>query len=92
MKNNSFPRSFQKFDVSLIHIAKKIEIDFARIAIFLVYFWFGFLKTTDISPAGPLVEGLFQKTLGLMSFGVFYAAFAVFEMTIGILFLIKGIL
>ena len=61
----------------------------ARSALFIVYFWFGILKVVGLSPAGPLVHALFDKTLGsLMSFGAFYILFALFEVLIGILFLI----
>lgn len=56
----------------------------SRGAIALVYFWFGTLKFLGFSPAEPLVQDLFQHTLGwLMPFSVFYILFALFEMWIG---------
>lgn len=63
----------------------------ARLAIALIYLWFGILKLTGASPAEPLVEELFDRTLGWgMPFAFFYGAFALFEMLIGILVLRRG--
>lgn len=59
----------------------------ARIALFVIYFWFGLLKLIGLSPAGPLVEQLFHATISFMSFETFYILFALFEMLIGVLFL-----
>jgi len=83
-------RPILNFDLKLIHYLKELELPVARVAIFIVYFWFGILKLLGVSPAGPLVEGLFYQTIGFMSFPTFYILFAVFEMAIGIIFLIKG--
>ncbi|MDP2676328.1 MAG: hypothetical protein Q8O83_01435 [bacterium] len=91
MAKISFSKTIRKWDASIIKCFKHIYIDFARIAIFVVYFWFGLLKAIDISPASPIVQALFDHTMGpFVSYGVFYSFFAIFEMTIGILFLIKG--
>ena len=60
----------------------------ARIALFVVYFLFGILKVVGLSPAGPLVHALFDKTIYfLMPFDTFYILFALYEVLIGILFL-----
>lgn len=69
----------------------KIELPLARFSIFLVYFWFGFIKLLGLSPAAPLVHSLFDKTISFMPFSVFYALFSGFEVAIGIIFLIKGL-
>ncbi|MBI2013291.1 MAG: hypothetical protein HYS87_00410 [Candidatus Colwellbacteria bacterium] len=79
-----------KIDAGIIKHLHKLEVPLARIAIFVVYFWFGLLKLIGVSPATPLVETLFNKTISFMSFEFFHTSFAVFEMLIGILFLIKG--
>jgi uncharacterized membrane protein YphA (DoxX/SURF4 family) len=34
----------------------------ARVALFIIFFWFGILKLYGLSPAGPLVEALLQVT------------------------------
>ena len=66
-------------------------IAFGRIALFIVYFWFGILKTFLISPANPLINRLMGATYlsHIMSFDTFIILFACFEMLIGILFLFK---
>ncbi len=76
------------FDFKFISWAQKNMLWFARIALFVVYFWFGILKVFGLSPAGELVHALFDKTIHFMPFGTFYTLFALFEVVIGILFLI----
>ncbi|MEK7604040.1 MAG: hypothetical protein AAB461_02885 [Patescibacteria group bacterium] len=71
-------------------LMQKIEVPFARTAIFIVYFWFGLLKLLGVSPAGPLIQALFQRTVWFMEFSTFYFLFSLFEMAIGIVFLIRG--
>ncbi len=80
----------QKFDLGIINHLRELEVPLARTAIFIVYFWFGLLKLLGLSPAGPLVQALFQKTIWFMQFPTFYFFFSLFEMTIGIIFLIRG--
>ena len=81
----------QKFDTHIISRLQRIEVPLARIAIFVVYFWFGFLKLLDASPATPLVQALFEKTIHFMPFTTFYTSFAIFEVVIGLLFLMRGL-
>lgn len=76
------------FDAHLIAFFKKIYIPLARLSLFIIFFWFGFLKIIDQSPANPLVNDLLSKTLPFMSFETFIVLFGLFEMLIGILFLI----
>jgi len=80
-----------KFDSLIINRLRELEIPLARIAIFIVYFWFGLLKLLDMSPAGPLVQTLFERTIWFMPFQSFYFLFSLFEMAIGIIFLIRGL-
>lgn len=75
-------------DIKLISFFRRISVPIARFGIFLVYFWFGFLKVIDMSPASPLVQALFEKTISFMSFPTFMLLFGLFECLIGILFLI----
>ncbi len=79
-----------RLDHNLIHFFRRISVPTARIALFVVFFWFGFLKLIGLSPAGPLVHALFDQTINFMAFNTFYFLFAAFECLIGILFLIKG--
>ena len=79
------------FDLELIHVFRKLSVPIARFGLFLVFFWFGALKVFDLSPAGPLVEQLFNATFPIhMSFATFMVLFGLFECLIGILFLIRG--
>ena len=62
---------------------------FNRIAIFIVFFWFGFLKVIHISPAETLVQHLHQVTIGsLISIDTFVPLLGYLECTIGVLFLL----
>ncbi|KPM49289.1 hypothetical protein [Jiulongibacter sediminis] len=61
---------------------------FNRISLFVVYFWFGFLKIIGTSPAEGLVAKLFDETLaGFMPIEVFLPAFGVFECALGLFWL-----
>ncbi len=78
-------------DARIIHFLRRISLPAARIALFVIFFWFGILKVIGLSPAGSLVHSLFDQTLlGLVPFHAFYIGFALFECLIGILFLIPG--
>jgi uncharacterized membrane protein YkgB len=60
----------------------------ARVAFFVVFFWFGFIKLIGASPASPLAEALVAKTVGAEYFDFLFMALALMECLIGILFLI----
>ncbi len=62
----------------------------ARFSLFVIFFWFGLLKAIGLSPAGPVVERLFNQTIPFMGFGTFLILFGLFECLIGILFLMRG--
>jgi len=78
-------------DVKIIHFFRKISVPVARISIFVVFFWFGFLKLIGLSPAGALVHDLYNSTIPFLPFDTFYFCFALLECFIGIAFLIKGL-
>ncbi len=78
-------------DIKLIHFFRRISLPVARIALFIVFFWFGFLKLLGLSPAGQLVHDLYNQTISFMAFDTFYFLFALLECVIGILFLIRGV-
>jgi uncharacterized membrane protein YkgB len=67
---------------------RRLNVPFARLAIFVVYFWFGILKLIGVSPAGPLVAALWVKTIPFIPLHTFMILFSCYEMLIGILFLI----
>ena len=58
-----------------------------RIALFVVYFWFGFLKVVGVSPATTLVYDLANVTLPFVSQEKFIVLFGLFECLIGLLWL-----
>jgi uncharacterized membrane protein YkgB len=68
-----------------------------RLALFVIYFWFGILKVLGLSPASGIVQELYQVTLQPMmamaqlpavSAQDFVVVFGVLEVIIGTLFLI----
>ncbi len=69
---------------------RQISVVMARIALFVIYFWFGLLKVLGQSPATPMVEHLLTHTMPFMSIGLFLVLFGLFEMFIGLLFLIPS--
>jgi len=80
-----------KTDQKLISFFRRISVPFARFSLFVIFFWFGILKLLGFSPATELVHTLFNSTLAwLLPFATFFTLFALFEMLIGILFLIRG--
>ncbi len=72
----------------IIALFNRINLPLARFAIFLVYFWFGILKVFDLSPASPMVLELLNRTMPFIPPTQFLIFFGLFEMLIGILFLI----
>lgn len=79
----------EKLDIAVIHTAQRYFPWLARFALFVIFVWFGLLKVLDLSPATPLVHALFDQTLAsLISFEKFSIIFGIFEIVIGILFLI----
>lgn len=78
-------------DIRLIHLFRRLSVPISRFGLFVVFFWFGILKVLDMSPASPLVEELFVRTISFMPFPTFMVLFGLFECLIGILFLIRGV-
>jgi len=76
------------FDLQLIAWLKKTYVPIGRIAIFIVYFYFGVLKLLDLSPASPLADALSSKTIGIEHAHTAFMVLAVYECIIGLLFLI----
>lgn len=75
-------------DQKLIDWFRKVSIPAARIALFVIFFWFGILKVVGLSPAEGLVESLFVQTIPFIPFAIFYICFGILECAIGILFLV----
>lgn len=75
-------------DLKIIAFCRKMFVPFARFALFVVFFWFGFLKVIGGSPASGLVQNLFERTIPIMEFSSFIILFGLFECLIGVLFII----
>jgi len=82
--------NIRTIDIALIHFFRRVAEPSARFGLFVIFFWFGLLKVLGESPASPLVQALFEKTINFMPFGMFLILFGLIEMVIGILFLMKG--
>ncbi len=82
---------FNRADSNIILFFRKIRIPLARLALFIVFFWFGILKLFYVSPANPLVEHLLAQTLPFITFNHFIIFLGVWEMVIGLLFLVPGL-
>lgn len=79
--------NIKQLDKKLIKLATKIHLSAARLALFVIYFWFGILKILDLSPATPLARALVDKTIGAGAFHTSFIILAAFECFIGALFL-----
>jgi len=75
-------------DLRIVSWLRYWFLPLARIAIFVVYFYFGILKLAGDSPASPLAHALVAKTVGVQHFTLLFNILAVYECLIGILFLI----
>lgn len=78
----------EAIDLLIIIVLQKIGKLLGRLALFVVYFWFGFLKVVGVSSANPLVANLLEKTLPFIPANLFILLFGVYEMAIGVVFLV----
>lgn len=79
--------SYADIDLKIISFFRRIYIPAARISIFIIFFWFGFIKLIGVSPAGPLAEALTAQTIGMQYFELLFLTLSLVECIIGILFL-----
>jgi uncharacterized membrane protein YkgB len=79
--------NIKTLDLAIIERLRRSFIPLARIAIFIIYFWFGILKLFNLSPASPLAQALTAKTIGLSHYDLAFNILAVYECIVGILFL-----
>lgn len=63
-----------------------------RLSLFIIFFWFGFLKIVSLSPAETLISHLHQLTLSsFISIKTFLIFLGVVECIIGIMWLIPSL-
>ncbi len=74
-------------DLRLIAFFNRTFIPVARFSIFLVFFWFGFIKLIGLSSATPLAQALVAGTVGAQYFDILFYVLALLECAIGVLFL-----
>ncbi len=76
---NNIPDMLERWDEKMINYFWKNSNMTARIALFVIFFWFGILKVFGVSPAGPLVAELCQFMFGdavsPVTFGMYFGAF-----------------
>ncbi len=78
----------ESFDRRFIAFAKTNYAWLARVALFIIYFYFGFLKVIGASPANDLALGFVAK-MGMGAYAQeLYVALACIECVIGVLILI----
>lgn len=82
--------NLRQLDEQVILFFRRVCVPFARVGLFVIFFWFGALKVVGLSPASDLVQSLFEQTVNFISFNHFMVLFGLFECLIGILFLIPG--
>jgi uncharacterized membrane protein YkgB len=81
---------FGQIDGRIVELAAKWFEPAARIAIFIIYFWFGILKLVGLSPATPLATALTSHTIGMQYFTASFRALALYECLVGIFILIPA--
>ncbi len=69
---------------------KQISVLVSRIALFVIYFWFGLLKVVGQSnpQLNEMAQGMLSMTMPFLPFSSFIVLFGLLEMLIGILFFI----
>lgn len=73
---------------SVFNINERTSDKYARMAMFVIFFWFGVLKLFLLSPADEIVQSLMSVTIPAIPFSAFFPFLGGLEMLIGILFLI----
>ena len=69
------------------HFCRHDYMVFGRIALAIIYTWFGFLKVIHVSPAEPLVNELLHVTMPFFDQAIFSVLFGLFEVALGVMFL-----
>jgi uncharacterized membrane protein YkgB len=77
----------ESVDLKIIAWLRRWQQPIARFAVFIIYFYFGFLKLIGESPATPLARGFIDRLGAGAYFHTLYMVLAAFECLIGILFL-----
>jgi uncharacterized membrane protein YkgB len=87
-KQKNVRKQVAHWDAKLIAFFSKTYIPLARFALFVVFFWFGCIKLTGLSPASELAEALTAQTIGVQWFDLSFKIVALLECLVGVLFLV----
>jgi uncharacterized membrane protein YphA (DoxX/SURF4 family) len=79
--------AFYTFDQRFISFCRKYYSVVARVALFVIYFYFGFLKLIGLSPADELARNFAGKMGAGAIFPELFIGLAALECLIGLLFL-----
>ncbi len=79
--------NIKTLDLKIIDWLRRSYLPIARLAVFIIYFYFGVLKLLGDSPATPLAHALVAKTGEAQHFHLLFMLLAVYECIIGVLFL-----
>lgn len=83
-----FP-SILNLDTHILQFLWKYSDEIGRIALAIIFVWFGTLKVIALSPANGLVGMLLDQTfLSIIPYDIFLVGFGMVEVCIGLLFLI----
>lgn len=80
-------KSLYDFDTHFIAFSRKYYSTIARVSLFVIYFYFGFLKIIGASPASDLAIGFAEKMGAGLYAQQLYLLLAVIECMIGLLIL-----
>lgn len=80
-------KSLYDFDTHFIAFSRKYYSTIARVSLFVIYFYFGFLKIIGASPASDLALGFAEKMGAGLYAQQLYLLLAVIECMIGLLIL-----
>ena len=78
---------FYSFDQRFINFCRRYYSVLARAALFVIYFYFGFLKVVGLSPADELAKNFATKMGAGGIFPELFFLLALFECVIGLLFI-----
>jgi len=78
------------FENSFFELLRKISLPLARVAFFIVFFWFGILKMMELSPAIGVIHTIYSHTLWFIPWKLYILLFGAYECVIAVIFLFPG--
>ena len=75
---------------SFFNFLRRVSLPLARVAFFLVFFWFGILKMMELSPAVGVIHTIYEHSVWFVPWKLYIILFGAYECAIGIIFLFPG--